>query len=178
MGDQPRERRYEPDHEPEYQPEYAPGGYRPRSGAVTAVAIINFVLGGLQIVCGLIFLLAASWIFGAGQEVGRQSTDPEVRRLASQGGGFLASIAGGIAVVILIIAAVMIVAGIGVVNRRQWGRILTLVLGAISGIFALLSLLGITANPLQALIGLALYGGYTALTYVVLLNSQNAREFS
>jgi hypothetical protein len=37
-----------------------------RSGLVTAIAVTNFVLGGLSLVCGLIGLLFASWFTGAG----------------------------------------------------------------------------------------------------------------
>jgi hypothetical protein len=66
----------------------------------------------------------------------------------------------------------MILAGIGVLNRSQWGRVLTLVLGVFSGIFALLCLLGFN------LLGLVAYGGYTALVFVILLNSQYAAEFN
>jgi hypothetical protein len=162
-------------------PAYAP----PKSGAVTAVGVINLVLGGLTVICGLIFMFAAAWIFGAGKTVEGEFQKAIVKaggqpvEVEAAGGlaGLLAGAAVVIGVIFVLIAVLQILAGVGVLNRRQWGRIITLVLGAIAGIFALLSLLSIGANPLNALLGVLIYGGYCVFVYIVLLNAQNAAEF-
>ena len=156
--------------------------FRPqRSGAVTGVAIINFVLGGLVILFGLCGFLAALVE-------------------ASEGwrhGGGLAGVGFAVFVVIdlfvLIWAVGAIIAGVGVINRRQWGRVLTLILGGIAGVKSLLAIFlmfMVMASPargpfdddrfvgLMVLMMLALlYLGYCIWTYVVLLNSRYGAEF-
>jgi hypothetical protein len=182
MGDQPRERRFEPD-EPDYPPDYPPepGRYRPRSGAVTAVAIINFILAGLTVLGALLVVVLGGWfvaIFtGAANEAAKQGGDPDAAKVAGQAGGVAAAIIGVFVVCFLIVAVLYLLAGIGVLNRRQYGRVITLILGALAGLSALWALVGIGRNPGGSLISIVLNGGYCVFTYVVLLNSQNAREF-
>ncbi len=66
----------------------------------------------------------------------------------------------------------MLIAGYGVIKRRKWGRILTLVLGAIAALFAGLSLMQFN------LVGAGMYGSYAALVFSVLLKPEYAAEFS
>jgi hypothetical protein len=169
------------------EPEYEPRVRRPQSGAVTAIAIVNFVLGGLYALCGVIMMAAMGFIAnllgGAVQEAAAKSGDPQVAK-AAEGGGLVAMIAGfGIVAglcVMVILALPLILAGVGVVKRRQWGRILTLVMGAILGLLGLINLFaGLRAGVnFGSLIGSLILVGYAVLAYVVLLNSQNAAEFS
>jgi hypothetical protein len=156
-------------------------GRSQRSGAVTGVAVINFVVGGLVLLFGLCGFL------GALVE-------------ASEGwrprGGFAGSEFAIVFVIILftlIWSIGAIIAGVGVINRRQWGRVLTLILGGIAvvkGLLAIaLAVVLMSSMPrgafdddrilgfmVLALISF-LYIGYGIWTYVVLLNSQYSAEF-
>lgn len=135
-----------------------------RSGAVTAVAIVNFVLGGLSLLCGGIVLLGGAALMGL---VGKQGGAEEQAAAAALGG-----IALVIAVVMILLSLPTIIAGIGVINRRNWGRILTIVLGVLAGLLALLDL--VTVN----IFGLVIHAGYCVLVLVILLNQKYAAEFS
>lgn len=156
-----------------------------KSGPVTAVGVVNIVLGGLTAICGLIAMFAGAVIFGGGKQL-----EGEIQKGIRQAGGNpadaqaiggLAGILAGavvvIAVIALLIAVLWILAGIGVLGRKQWARVITLILGAIAGILGVLSLLSIASNPMNAFIGVLLYGGYAVFVYVVLLNARNAAEF-
>jgi hypothetical protein len=87
----------------------------------------------------------------------------------------------GLAVVIaflyLLVGAGGIAAGVGVVNRRPWGRILTLVLAGLCIVLAILALLGVFAGQTINLVAVAIFAGYAIVCFVILLNPQNAREF-
>jgi hypothetical protein len=177
----PRRSRYE-----EYD-DYPEDDYgRPeRSGAVTGVAVISFVLGGLVILFGLCGLLGALVQAGEGMH--------------GPGGGFagLGNLGFAVAFVILLFILLWgigaIVAGVGVINRRQWGRVLALVLGGIAAVAGLLSLFAavmVMATPALGpfddirvmifmiyLLLAMVFLGYCIWTYVVLLNSRYSAEF-
>jgi hypothetical protein len=164
----------------QYGDQPPPGPPTGRSGAVTAVAIVNFVLGGLEVLFGLVIMImgpaVASFITGVASDASKQSgMNPaeaeKFRQAASAGGGFLTAVVGFIGVCFMIFGVPMILAGIGVLNRRQWGRILTLVLAVLSGLLALLNLISLN------IVGLIINGGYAILAFVVLLNAKNAAEF-
>jgi hypothetical protein len=156
--------------------------FRPqRSGAVTGVAIANFVFGGLVILFGLCGFLAALVEASEGWRPGGGLT----------GAGFAVFLVIDLFVLIWAIGA--IVAGVGVINRRQWGRVLALILGGIAGVKSLLAIFlmfMIMGSPargpfdddrflgLMVLFMLALlYLGYCIWTYVVLLSSRYSAEF-
>ena len=166
--------------ERDYVPEEEPGLVERRpvrqSGAVTAVAVINFVLGGLEILLGLLIMILGPAILGfALSQVDTSKMTPEqakqVKQVATQGGGFLAVVTGIMGICIMVFGVPMIIAGIGVIKRRQWGRVLTIVLGSISIAFAVLNLIGLN------IIGVLVNGGYAVLVFVILLNKQYAAEF-
>lgn len=147
---------------------------RTQGGAVTAIAVVNFVLGGLVLLCGVI-------AFGVGAVVGGvifqgQKGAADLRPLAGLG-GFFAGLLIAFALLYLLVGTLLIVAGVGVVKRRPWGRILSLVLGGITAVFALLSAFGIATGNLGSCVTLLVFGGYTVLVYVILLNRDNAAEF-
>ncbi len=156
-------------------------GGRPlmRSGAVTAVAIVNFILGGLQTLFGLIVMIAGpaalAFITGVAAEAttqgqaqgGLSAADAEkVKQLAAAGGGLFAVIAGLIGICFMVFGIPQLLAGFGVMGRRQWGRILTIVMGILSICFGLLNLL--SAN----IVSLAINLGYGIFVLVVLFNSK------
>jgi hypothetical protein len=192
--EEPRERRRRPppdEYEDDYDRGYDRGYAAERSGAVTGVAVISFVIGGLVLLLGLCGMIGVLAFAG---EAGRQGIV-----------GF-PGIGGGIAIAMVVIIAIIawgtgaIIAGIGVVNRRQWGRILTLVLGGFSALVGLLYLIAaiqVLATPmpppafggppgaggakavtfLVTLLLALVFIGYTIWTYIVLLNSRYAAEF-
>ena len=147
-----------------------------QSGAVTAVAVVNFVLGGLQILIGLLIMIVGPAIVGmAASAVDTSKMTPEQARQFKQatttGGGIVALGAAVFGGCILIFGVPMIIAGIGVIKRRQWGRILSIVLASLAIVGAIVWLL--TFN----IIGLLINGGYAVVVFVILLNKQYAAEF-
>lgn len=160
-----------------------PGGayLRPRSGAVTAVGIINLILGGLTLICGLVAMFAASLIFGGGaqaiEKARLQGIDIKDQQAASGLIAMFAGMAVVFGIIIILIAALYIIAGIGVLNRKNYGRIITLILGVLAGVGALLAIPGLGQAPGSALMQILLNGGYCVLVFVVLLNARNAAEF-
>ncbi|HEV3447106.1 MAG TPA: hypothetical protein VG099_20875 [Gemmataceae bacterium] len=144
-----------------------------KSGAVTAIAVIAMVLGGLQALCGLLFTFLggaiAGFLGGAVNAQAQKGVDPQVAQAAQGIAGFLLAWAAAIGVGILLVGGSMIVAGVGVLNRRQWGRILTLVL---VGLMTLLSLIMVN------IVAIVIWGGFCAFAYIILLSKQYAAEFS
>jgi hypothetical protein len=152
-----------------------------RSGAVTAVAVVNFVLGALNVVCGLFFMVAfntiAGIIFGAATEAAKQQpgVTAEQQKQIQQASGILSTLGTAAGIILgscgLIFGILYILGGIGVLNRRSWGRILTIILGIFAAIFAVLSL--ISAN----IPGLIVEGAYAVFVLIILFNSKYAAEF-
>ncbi len=150
-----------------------------RSGAVTALAVVNFIFGALRLLDGGLCVcggaLAALWAGTAEPETGRLTLEYIFAPVA----GILAPFAVVIGVISMILGVPSIIAGFGVLKRRQWGRILTLILGGLSGAMAVFNLLnavfnlGVTPN----IVGLLIQGGYCAFVFIVLLNKQYAAEF-
>ncbi len=135
---------------------------RERSGAVTGVAVFSFVLGGIVLVLGLCMLMVVLVAMG------------DNRR-----GGILPPGADALlAVVILLFAALILwsvgilISGVGLIQRRQWGRILTLVLaviGALAGIYFVIScVISLRQGPPQQFAGDA-RGGYVLGVVIMLL---------
>lgn len=147
-----------------------PGSPAPKSGAVTAVSIVNYVLGGLSLVCGLVMMVGgaafAAAIGGAAEQ------DPNISAEDAAAG---AAVVGGVMVVIALIVMAMgvpmIIAGVGVAKRAKWGRILTLVLGGLAGAFGLIDLVSMN------IIGLLIHGGYCGMAFGILLQKKFADEF-
>jgi hypothetical protein len=146
---------------------------RTRSGAVTAVAIVNYIFGGLNIICGMVILFAGTMVakFMGAAIKQDPNLDPQAAKMAEAVGTGLGALVIGIAVFTMIMALPMIIAGYGVQQRREWGRILTLVLGGLSGLLALLSLVQFN------ICGIVMQGGYCALVFAILLQSKYAAEF-
>lgn len=153
------------ENDPYRSPMEAPSGDDGR-GLITAVAVINYVFGGLSLSCGICFGVlgggALAMVFAGG---GAQMDDP-----AKMGFGIASAILIAMTAVQILVGLLIVLAGYGVQNYRQWGRILTIVLAAISGILGLLWLLQLSP------IGL-LQVGYAIFALVVMLNPQYTKEF-
>src|SRR5262245_29595957 len=85
----------------------APGGQK--SGANTAVGVLNFVIGGLSLVCGFLTF-------------GTMALLAEAARVAGGLASLLATLAIIFAVLLLAVGGGGIAAGVGVLQRRAWGR--------------------------------------------------------
>lgn len=130
--DRPRRRR---DRDDDYEDDYVDRRLRStgHSGAVTAVGIINIIVGSLSALLGLCLFLGGAFVGGAANDF-----------RGNPGAGLAGVLAGAILIVaflILVIAVLEILAGVGVLNRKNWARILTLVLGGLSALGGLLSIL-------------------------------------
>jgi hypothetical protein len=172
--------------EPQYvqggPPQYVQGGppdyYERRpptgsNGAITAVAVLNFVYAGLSLICGLLLFIGGALFASEGSRFEREF------------GGSGATSAGVGALVILLALVALghgggsIAGGVGVLNRRQWGRILSLVLAGVAILLALLSLIAtFQPNGAANILGVLLYLGYAVPVLILLLNPENARYFS
>jgi hypothetical protein len=143
-----------------------------RSGTVTAVAIVSYVWGALGVVCGVILMVAAPTIMGlimgaAEQEAQKQGID---MKQAKGLGGIVAGMGVAFGLCGVLLGGLPIIGGIGVQQRKQWGRILLLIVAAIFGVLGVLSLMG---NPIGAILNL----GYCIFVYVILLQGKYAAEF-
>jgi hypothetical protein len=132
----------------------------PRSGWVTAVAVISLVLGALEIVYGALLLWFVSALSYSRYMSPLEAVVYEFKALF-----------GAFAVIALLLGCALIVAGLGTVRRKPWGRILALVLAGLAALVALGSV--VPFNP----VSLALHAAYAVLVFVVLLNPRFAAEF-
>lgn len=138
------------------------------TGLIIAVAIINYVFGGLQVGCGAclaIFGATFTQMMGGIIEQDQQMSPEDQAAL-----GIMTAVFIGMGVVFALTGLPMLLAGYAVQCQKEWGRILTIVLAGISALMAILMLMGL--NPLGLF-----FAGYSIFTLVVLLNSNNARAF-
>ncbi len=152
-----------------------------RSGSVTGVGVISIILGSLVLLCGFC-VMVSGLAFAGGAGVG------------APGNMFPFQMAAGVLIVIallfIIFGVLYLVGGIGVLQRRNWGRIMTIVMAAFSALFGILYLIGIVGTLAQpgppegkvigVLIGLVLAGVFFThciMSFVVLLSSNNTAEF-
>jgi hypothetical protein len=181
--DRPRRRSREEEDEDEYDDR--PRRRRRRapvgpSGIVTLLAVINFVFGGFAFLGGLVVMFAGSWFMGmmgaAAADPGFQGQGPGGQRAAAQVQGIMGM---GMAffvivgVVVLVVAVLYILTGYGLQQRRQWGRILAIVLGVLNGLGAACGLLSLPGSLFSIIIN----GAYAGLTLGVLFQPQYAEEF-
>lgn len=140
---------------------------RPASdGGIITVAILNFVLSGLCILCGLLTALAAVGMATVFSGVSRRVNAPgEIRAL----GGAIMAVIIVVGILYLIYGVMLIAAGIGLLKREQWGRILTFVCAGFAGLIAMFQVLGLIGGSWQAAVGLLIFGGYCVAAFVLLL---------
>jgi len=138
-----------------------------RSGAVTAVGVINIIVGSLGTLGGLCVTFGGGMLVAMVREGEFDGQFEEFDELPD----WIAAFVVGIGVFFLLLGGTTIAAGIGVLQRKGWGRILTFVVGGIAGLMAVLSIVNLE------LCGMLLYGGYAVYVIVVLSQSQYAAEF-
>ena len=162
------------------------------SGAVTGVGVVSIVVSVLFLLCGGSFGVCGVFCASAGMAARQQGNilPPEMFETA---GGILI----GWALLHLLLGVGLLMGGIVTLQRRKWGRVMTLILAGVVGLLGVAhvvfaALVGASdggglfgnADPedriVQAVIGGLwglLYVGYAVWVYVVLLNAHNRAEF-
>jgi hypothetical protein len=176
-----------------------------RSGMVTGVGVVYLIIGALTVLAGvLIMVLGATLgavIFGGGQAAGNapvqvdtKGMNPEQAKAAQEmakavqdtakaggasAGGFLAGLGAILGVCVMAFGVIPLLGGIGVIQRKGWGRILTLIWAFVFLIFGLLGLGGMAMSGFngQGLIQVLIQLGLGIWAIAVLFNSQYAAEF-
>jgi hypothetical protein len=155
-------------------------GAQPRSGGVTAVAVVNFVLGGLAILCGLLAFLGGAILSGAGSVSKEMEAEMRKKGVEVKSGDIQA--AGNLVMIVSFVTigwgVCAIIGGIGLIGRKQWGRMLTLILAGVAVILALFGLYQTVSVSAMNILNVLIYGGYAALVFIILLKPQVAQEFS
>ena len=152
-----------------------------KSGAVTVVAILNFVFGALWLMCGILMTFAGGMVASFMPQLMEQAAkDPnmqaeqrqQLEQMGEMGGGVIGGIILAIGIVSMVVGLPTIIAGVGVMQRKSWGRILTIVIGCIAGIIALACLVQFN------LCGVVIYAAYAATVLAILFNPRYAAEFA
>lgn len=167
-----RRRRFEDEYDDDYAYERPPQ----RSGWVIAVAVLNLVLGSILTLAGLFTCFIGFIILAT------------VDRRGDREGSIAAII---ISFLGLLLGAGYVLGGFGLLNRRNWGRIITLILAAFNFLACAAGILGIVGviaerggrpeNKIVGLIflffGVLLNLGYGLFVYMTLLRRSIAEEF-
>ncbi len=138
------------------------GPQEPRNKTIDILATVTYVLGGLQVVGGIMFMVFGS-VFASlvsGAAAGDKAMSANARQAAEASGSFMLGFFFVIGVIVLLSSVLIFMAGYGLSKRKSWGRILTLVLAGIS----------LISGPIQL--------AYGIWAFVVLLDKKNADEFS
>jgi phage FluMu protein Com len=189
--DRPRQRRRDRDDDLD-RIRKGPGPARP-TGMVTLIGVLNLLFAGVFIVSCIAFMVAGSTLLnmmtGMTEKALDQAPfprdDPQGKKVVEHGkemmrgmaamGTFVFVLGGSCAAILL--GGPLILAGIGVLKRRQWGRVLALILG----VLAMLAAAGLIYElwPLNryAWISVGVNFTYGLITFVILLIPEFAEEF-
>jgi hypothetical protein len=137
---------------------------------VTAVAVLGFVIAGLGLICGGIMLLTGG-VFAAGGAIADEAA--QKAGLSKTGASAIGGLLIVYALLTLVTAIMAIPASIGLLQRRKWGRTLTLVTCGLAIVDGLASIIG----GLLGILFLALLLTYAIMGFVQLLKPQVAAEF-
>jgi hypothetical protein len=99
-----------------------------RPTGVTILAVLCFIGAGFCVLGALVFVFGGTMLSSLGA--------------AGGGGAFLAGLGMAAAVIFLAIAALYVATGVGLIKLKNWGRILTIVLVALSLLSSARNLLG------------------------------------
>ena len=112
-------------------------------GSVLAAAIVLFVMGAIAVLFSSLFLLSGSLSDQLPNTTG--FSEERFRSAMAMGRAF----AIGLGVVGLLAAAAHITAGVGIIRRAGWGRILGIVIAGLLLILSILPLIGVLAAATQ-----------------------------
>jgi len=123
-----------------------------RTGGMTTMGILNIVFGSLGCIGGLVMVLAGGAIAAVGA-----GAEGEGAEGAAAVGGTIGAIAGVFGLFLIALWATVIVAGVGILKLRNWGRILSMVCGIIIVLAGILNVF--TAGISLSTILMLVYGG-------------------
>jgi uncharacterized membrane protein (DUF2068 family) len=157
-------------------PEPGAGPGAGRSGGVTAVGVLGIVIGAIELLgCGLLAIGGAAFM-GLGKAAQEKALAGVPQADKEAVGGLLGFILGIVViygVVGIILGVLRLVSGIGLLQRRRWGRTLTLVVAGITIPWALVAIIW----GIVGILFIALFLTYAIMAFVLLLNARNALEF-
>lgn len=165
----------------------------PRSGSVTAAAVISIIMAVLCMLCG--GCSGVSGLFctaiGAGARQGGNILPPDL--FDSAAAVFLTW-----ALLHLLLGVGLLIGGIVTLNRHNWGRVVTLICGAVAALIGVVQFVffvmvgtgefggGLFGNAdpesrvgqaIMGCFGAMLYFAFAIFVYIVLLRSHNREEF-
>jgi hypothetical protein len=160
-----------------------------KSGGVVAVAVMAFVVAGLDLICGVLFFCAGGLLTGVSGASGefREKLDAEMRKQGKsldapdvapvlKAVGTILMVA---SVVRVLFAGALIPAGVGLIGRKSWGRTLSLILAVIAGVLALSGIvLTFMGGGIPLLLWALVEGAFAVLAFIFLLKPEVAAEFS
>jgi hypothetical protein len=156
------------------------------SGVVTSLGTVGIVFGMLHLVGALGLCLTgtvfAGMFVGMGHAIadapqGRGQPPPpqEVVDVCNGVGFFTLLVTVAPALMYAVAAVGLTAGGWGVIKRREWARILMLI---VAPVVLLLDFGSVFLNPLSGAIAVALALGYGIFAYIVLLHPENIEEFA
>jgi hypothetical protein len=93
---------------------------------VKVVAVLNIIFGGLGLLGAAVVLL----VFGGA--AGLVRSQPGIEPEAGLAAGIVGLVGGAIFLVVLVLSLPCLLGGIGLLRRREWARILVIVLSALN----------------------------------------------
>ena len=162
----------------------APGGPLVRPGGLMAMAVLNFIFGGINAIVGLLALVAAAFVGAVTtggsavlNEAARNSGDPAAQKALqdmSAHGGQVAGLIILAALIMLVCAAMLIVSGVGYLKmKRTAGYVMGHVYAIVSIVGSILGVAGGGGFGFGTIVGLA----YPVLT-IALLNTSFKKYFA
>src|SRR4051812_10059181 len=156
-----------------------------KSGLVTALAVVHFVMGGIGLICGCLGVIGGLFVSAVSsgasefsrkvqQELKTKGTNLQELDTAARWGTIITILAA----LTLILGAVAIVAGIGVIQRRGWGKTTSFAAAGVAGLLTLGYLAMTFAVGFGNLVNALILGAYAGFTVFVLMSAQGSRDFS
>ncbi len=109
-----------------------------RTGGMTAVGVVNIVLGVIGCLFSLLLLVGGGVLAASGGDFAAQAGSDESFGMVAQGAGMVVVLLG---LVLLVTWLLTMISGIGVLMMRSWGRTLAMICGAAIIVVNLLSII-------------------------------------
>jgi hypothetical protein len=161
----------------------------PPGALVTGVGIVN--LGIALLFLGLLAYTlfrgtqVLNFIGFAMEDAARQQVpqDPRLAQKMQQVQGMMTGMVAGFLLFLsgcffLFVIVPLFVAGVGVLLRRQWGRVLTIIVGIVTSLFALSAMERIIEGHSEAVWGALVLAAYSVFVLTIMFIPQYADEFA
>jgi ribosomal protein S27E len=127
--------------------------------------IMSLLTGAMNILCGLWTMLTGAFIlsiFGAASQVPNNTPNNPAQSMFLAGGGMITGAVIGCGVCFVIFACLYIMAGVGALARKPYGRILTIIVG----VFCVIQSLFMLFSVVKSLLG-GNFGGFFIMSVVL-----------